>query len=73
VGEFKENSWEFINEGSIYQFPRSKSGQLKYCNVEGVTWKDRNTIAVVSDKRKSSDAGRCKKKDQSIHVFKIPL
>lgn len=72
VGEFEESSWDFVDEGSIYQFPLSKRNKIKYCNVEGVTWVDQDTIAVVSDKRKSTDASRCKKQDQSIHVFKLP-
>jgi hypothetical protein len=73
VGQFKEQSWEFVDEGNIYLFPRSKTNALKYCNVEGVTWVDHDTIAVVSDKRKSIDSKRCKKKDQSIQLFKIPV
>ena len=72
VGRFKEDSWSFPDEGKIYRFPRSKKNKVKYCNVEGVTWISSDKIAVVSDKRKSIDAGRCKKKDQSIHIFKIP-
>ena len=72
VGQFEQDSWQFVDEGKVYQFPRSKTNEVKYCNVEGVTWIDRDTVAVVSDKRKSIDAVRCKKKDQSIHIFKIP-
>jgi hypothetical protein len=73
VGQFKEDGWEFVDEGNIYLFHRSKTNALKYCNVEGITWIDDDTIAVVSDKRKSTDSKRCKKKDQSIHIFKIPV
>lgn len=72
VGQFADRSWEFMDEGRIYAFPRSKNNEVKYCNVEGVTWIGDDRIAVVSDKRKSIDASRCKKKDQSIHVFNIP-
>jgi hypothetical protein len=52
---------------AIYRFP-SKS----YGNVEGVAWLSKDTLVAVSDRRKKQQQARCAKKDQSIHVFRIP-
>jgi hypothetical protein len=43
-----------------------------YCNLEGVTWLENDRLAVVSDKGKADQSGRCARKDQSIHIFKLP-
>ena len=43
-----------------------------YCNMEGVTWLGNDRLVVVSDKGKSDQPGRCARKDQSIHIFKLP-
>lgn len=53
--------------GRRYRFP-SKS----YGNIEGIAWLSADTIVAVSDKTKSKQPGRCKKKEQSIHIFRIP-
>jgi hypothetical protein len=52
---------------ALYRFP-SKS----YGNVEGIAWLTKDTLVAVSDRAKSSQPGRCAKKDQSIHIFRIP-
>jgi uncharacterized protein YjiK len=61
-----------LDEGRIYLFPRNNKGKKKYCNVEGVAWITDTQMVVVSDSKKDRQAGRCKKKAQSIHVFEIP-
>jgi len=53
--------------GRRYRFP-SRS----YANIEGIAWLSADTIVAVSDRAKSNQPDRCKKKDQSIHVFRIP-
>jgi len=52
---------------AIYRFP-SKS----YGNIEGIAWLTRDTLVAVSDRAKSNQPHRCAKKDQSIHVFRMP-
>jgi hypothetical protein len=54
--------------GRRYRFP-SKS----YGNIEGIAWLSDDTIVAVSDRAKSNQADRCTKKDQSIHIFRIPV
>jgi len=43
-----------------------------YCNMEGVAWLGNGQLVVVSDKVKPDQPGRCSRKDQSIHIFKLP-
>jgi hypothetical protein len=73
VGAFRPGSWEIADKGRVYQFPKSRKGNTRYCNIEGVAWLGAERIVVVSDKAKPDEqAKRCRKKDQSIHVFAIP-
>lgn len=53
--------------GTVYRFPKKSYG-----NVEGVAWLDDRTLVAVSDRRKAGQPKRCARKDQSIHVFRIP-
>ncbi|HMG94252.1 MAG TPA: hypothetical protein VK589_29535 [Chryseolinea sp.] len=53
--------------GKCYRFP-SKS----YGNIEGIAWLSEDTIVAVSDRAKSNQPDRCTKKEQSIHIFRIP-
>lgn len=72
VGHFQENDWDFVDEGKVYNFPKNKSGNTKYCNIEGVDWFDDEELVVVSNRRKLGQNRRCQQTDQSIHIFKIP-
>ncbi len=73
IGRFQDESWDFIDEGIVYAFPRNKKGKIIYGNVEGICWLNPNQIVVVSDKYKPSEQPkRYKKKEQSIHIFQIP-
>ncbi len=59
----------FLVPGSeaVYRFPKRS-----YRNVEGIAWLSEDTLVAVSDKRKARQPARCARKDQSIHVFRIP-
>jgi len=52
---------------AVYRFPKKSYG-----NVEGISWLSEDTLVAVSDKKKDNQPKRCAKKDQSIHVFRIP-
>jgi hypothetical protein len=52
---------------ALYRFPNKSYG-----NVEGIAWLSRDTLVAVSDRSKSNQPSRCAKKDQSIHVFRLP-
>jgi len=63
----------FEDESRTFLFPRDKEERIIYCNLEGVTWLPDRRLVVVSDKAKADEqASRCRRKDQSIHIFKLP-
>jgi hypothetical protein len=73
VGELSPSTWEVVSEGRTYQFPRDPDGRTLYCNVEGVSWIAPGRLVVVSDRAKlASQHKRCRRKDQSVHLFRIP-
>ena len=73
IGQLKEDSWEWADEGKIYQFPHDEAGEEIYCNIEGVNWVTPTQLVFVSDKRKPGEQPKkCAEKDQSIHIFNLP-
>jgi hypothetical protein len=74
VGQFDEASWEWRDEGMLYEFPRSGDGAIQYGNIEGVGWITPTSVVVVSDRRKKKNQPEkgLSQKDQSIHIFDIP-
>jgi len=62
----------FEDDGQIFFFPRDDKGRIIYGNVEGITWLSNDQLAVVSDKAKAGQPKRCARKDQSIHIFRLP-
>lgn len=73
IGRLAKGKLAFEGKGKTYLFPRSASGRVRYCNVEGVTWRSRTELVVVSDRcKRRKQSKRCCERDQSIHVFEIP-
>ena len=66
-------AWDdlFIDDGETYLFPRDEKGRTIYCNLEGMAWLGNGRLVVVSDRAKRDQPGRCTRKDQSIHVFRL--
>ena len=56
-----------LGSGAVYRFPGRN-----YRNVEGIAWLSDDTLIAVSDRMKTGQPARCAKKDQSIHLFRIP-
>lgn len=52
---------------AVYRFPNKSYG-----NVEGIAWLSKDTLVAVSDRSKKGQPPRCERKDQSIHIFRIP-
>jgi hypothetical protein len=72
-GRLAPSAWAVADDGCVYRFPHDERGRTVYCNIEGVSWIEKNRLVVVSDRMKSgSQKRRCAAKDQSIHVFTIP-
>jgi hypothetical protein len=74
IGHLQQSAWDLAGEGEVWAFPPDPRGRTVYCNVEGVSWIAPDRVVVVSDraKRDGRQDGRCRAKDQSIHVFAIP-
>jgi hypothetical protein len=72
IGTLRLGDWTIAGRGKIYDFPRTKNGKLKYCTVEGLCWLSDRSFVAVSDLSKPGFGGRCRKRDQSIHIFKLP-
>ena len=80
VGTLRRSDWTIAGRGRLYEFPRGKTrkakkkrkGKLRYCTVEGVSWLSANTFVTVSGLSKRGYASRCGRKDQSIHLFRLP-
>jgi uncharacterized protein YjiK len=68
VGEVDRKSRTIApDSGRVYRFPKKSYG-----NVEGIAWLAEDTLVVVSDRKKSGQPEACAKRDQSIHIFRIP-
>jgi len=52
---------------TVYRFPKKS-----YRNIEGIAWLSEDTLIAVSDRMKGQQPERRARKDQSIHVFRIP-
>ncbi len=72
IGTLRMSDWTITGPGTTYDFPRSRKGKRRYRTLEGVSWCSANTLVMVSDMAKGHYSQRCRKHDQSIHVFKLP-
>ncbi|PYR61065.1 MAG: hypothetical protein DMF91_10690 [Acidobacteria bacterium] len=72
LGRFRPGDWTIVGRGRQYDFPRTKKGKRLYCTVEGISWLTATTFVAVSDLSKKNFPSRCDRKDQSIHVFRVP-
>jgi hypothetical protein len=73
IGTFDKSTWNWRDEGRTYEFPRAPDGEIQYGNVEGISWITPSRIVTVSDRRKSDQPKHFADKDESIHVFDIPI
>jgi hypothetical protein len=72
TGTLRFRDWTITGRGTIYDFPRTKKGKPKYCTIEGLSWLSPRTFVMVSDLSKGAHSKRCRKREQSIHIFRIP-
>jgi hypothetical protein len=59
---------------TVYDFPRNSNCDVVYCNIEGISWLNDQTLISVSDRMKTGGKQpfQCFDKDQSVHVFSLP-
>ena len=68
VGELDAQTDTVIRgSGRAYRFPGKH-----YRNVEGIDWLTKDTLIAVSDRMKKGQPLKSTRKDQSIHIFRIP-
>jgi hypothetical protein len=72
VGSLAPDGWEVTDAGMSYALPRSADGGVVYGTAEGVSWMAPDLVVIVSDKAKPDQDRRCRARDQSIHIFRIP-
>jgi hypothetical protein len=72
IGRLRRGRWTVAGPGRIYDFPRTKKGRIRYCTLEGLCWLSDTTFVLVSDLSKRHYRSSCDRKDQSIHIFKLP-
>lgn len=72
IGTLSTKDWTITGRGKLYDFPRTKKGKHKYCTLEGLCWLNAREFVMVSDLSKGDYSKRCRKHDQSIHVFRLP-
>jgi len=72
IGTLRFGDWTTAGKGTTYDFPRTKKGKIKYGTLEGLCWLTDRSFVCVSDLAKRPCKKRCRKTDQSIHVFKLP-
>ena len=72
IGTLRFSDWTIAGKGKVYDFPLTKKGKPKYCTLEGLFWLSPSTFVMVSDLVKGPYPRRCSKKDQTLHIFKLP-
>ena len=72
LGNLAPSDWQVIGAGTSYALPRASDGGIVYGTLEGVSWVAPDQVVMVSDKAKPEQGHRCRAKDQSIHIFRIP-
>ena len=72
LGDLAPSDWQVTGAGTSYALPRDADGSIIYGTAEGVSWIAPDQLVMVSDKTKPEQDRRCRAKDQSIHIFRIP-
>jgi hypothetical protein len=72
LGDLAPSDWRVTGAGTSYALPRDADGSIIYGTAEGVSWIAPDQLVMVSDKTKPEQDRRCRAKDQSIHIFRIP-
>jgi len=72
IGRLRRGTWTIHGHGRIYEFPRTKKGNPRYCTLEGLCWLSNTRFVLVSDLSKRTYRKGCRKTDQSIHIFDLP-
>jgi hypothetical protein len=72
VGRLAPSSWDLLDAGRTYSFPRDPLGRTLYGTVEGVSWLADGEMVVVSDRAKPTQPSLFRAKEQAVHLFALP-
>ena len=72
LGRLASEGWQVMGAGATYALPRDDDGNIMYGTAEGVSWIGPDQVVMCSDTVKPEQDRRCRAKDQSIHIFRIP-
>ncbi len=72
LGRLAPAGWQVADAGTSYALPRDADGSIVYATAVGVSWITPDQVVIVSDKARPEQDRRCRAKDQSIHIFRIP-
>ena len=72
IGRFKWETWEFVDEGTLYNLPRNDACQVTYCNIGAVQWLDDRRITLASGVAQPGDPWPCFSKSESLHQMLLP-
>eukprot|EP00898_Chlorokybus_atmophyticus_P008557 jgi/Chlat1/8702/Chrsp88S08072 len=75
IGKFNWDDFSFdtSDAGGLYYFPKDHECKTVYCNVEGIAWIDDHRFVTTSDSAKADQPYTCTIKDQSLHIFALPM
>ena len=73
LGNLASSDWQVTGPGACYALPRGADGGIVYGTAEGVSWMAPDQLVMVSDKAKPEQDPRCRDKDQSVHIFRVPV
>ena len=72
IGRFNWETWEFVDEGTLYNLPRNDACQVTYCNIGAVQWLDDRRITLASGVAQPGDPWPCFSKSESLHQMLLP-
>ncbi len=72
LGHLAPDGWQVTGAGTTHALPRDADRNIVYGTAEGLSWIAPDQVVMCSDKAKPDQDHRCRAKDQSIHVFRIP-
>ena len=62
IGTLRFGDWTIADEGTTYEFPRTKNGKIKYRMLEGLCWLTDRSFVCVSDLSKPQHKNRNRRK-----------
>ena len=72
IGSINWDTWEFVDQGALFNLPRNDACEVTYCNIGAVQWLDDRRITLASGVAQPGDPWPCHSKSESLHQFLLP-